>query len=420
MTGAGIDLTRGRETVGDGMSIRAQWSLYVAAGVAVAVMCLVDFSRGPFLPGSGPATWMFVGFAAVAVACSRLLPEVALAAGWGAGLTQLLGSIPLSLAELPLVVVLFGCARWGRIGTVLAAGATIPLAPFLVFQASATSLSYSRLGKRLLESGLTSLTLFGLAILGLPWLLGLTLRFLARASQAREAQHTAEQQVVQAQEIVRLREEQNRLARDVHDVVGHSLAVILAQAESAQFLDDADTTELKRTMATIATSARTSLQDVRYVLSPDAATRTTGRLETLIDGIRGSGRVVDVQRVGAPRPMPPELEQVAYRVLQEMLTNAIKHGDRERPIAIELAWPDDSALGDSLRIEVGNAVGGEAGEQDGAPDGAGQGVDGMRRRLASVGGHFDVRRCDIAEGRTFTATAWVPVRDTGATGADGG
>ena len=56
----------------------------------------------------------------------------------------------------------------------------------------------------------------------------------------------------------------------MHDVVGHSLAVILAQAESAQYLEDADTQKLKQTMENIATSARSSLQDVRHVLTPSA------------------------------------------------------------------------------------------------------------------------------------------------------
>ena len=79
---------------------------------------------------------------------------------------------------------------------------------------------------------------------------------------------------------------QARLARDVHDVVGHSLAVILAQAESAQYLEDADTEKLKQTMANIATSARSSLQDVRHVLTADARLGPTqpGSLDALIDG----------------------------------------------------------------------------------------------------------------------------------------
>jgi signal transduction histidine kinase len=94
--------------------------------------------------------------------------------------------------------------------------------------------------------------------------------------------------------------------------------------------------------------------------------------------------------------MPPELEVVAFRVLQEMLTNAIKHGRRDRPVLVERHWEGD------LRIEVQNTVSGESGQS------GGQGLVGMRRRLESVGGRLDVRR--RSDPPTFTATAWVPIR----------
>jgi signal transduction histidine kinase len=90
---------------------------------------------------------------------------------------------------------------------------------------------------------------------------------------------------------------------------------------------------------------------------------------------------------------------VAFRVLQEMLTNAIKHGRRDQPVHVERHWEGD------LRIEVQNAVP-EAAAADGERDG--QGLGGMRRRLEAVGGRLDVRR--RTDPPTFTATAWVPVR----------
>jgi signal transduction histidine kinase len=208
----------------------------------------------------------------------------------------------------------------------------------------------------------------------------------------------------------------------VHDVVGHSLAVILAQAESAQFREDDDSAALKQTMANIATSARGSLEDVRQVL---AATSGAGApaarqadLDSLVEGVRASGHEVESTLVGAPQPLPPELEVVAFRVLQEMLTNAIKHGRRDRPVRVERHWEGD------LRIEVRNEVTttpeetrpitvgpgpDDTGPLDtGPPDTGGQGLAGMRRRLESVGGRLDVRR--RSDPPTFTATAWVPLR----------
>ena len=105
-----------------------------------------------------------------------------------------------------------------------------------------------------------------------------------------------------------------RLARDVHDVVGHSLAVILAQAESAQYLPDDDPATLKTTLATIAGSARSSLQDVRQVLAPTRraprrpATRRPSRRCSRASAPAATRCVAT--EVGTPQPLPPELDVV--------------------------------------------------------------------------------------------------------------
>ena len=248
------------------------------------------------------------------------------------------------------------------------------------------------------SSGFVLIALIGAAILGIPWLVGLLLRIRARAGETEAARQVAVREAVQAQEIARLREAQADLARDVHDVVGHSLAVILAQAESAQFRKETDTEALKQSMRDIATSARASLQDVRQVLSgtADAATQATGGLTSLIDGVRASGHDVQDRVHGTPQPLPPELDVASYRVLQEMLTNAIKHGRRGGSLGIEREW------GPWLRITVSNPTDVPAHE-------AGQGLIGMQRRLDAVGGRLDVHR----DGELFVATAWIPVRPVG-------
>ncbi len=94
-----------------------------------------------------------------------------------------------------------------------------------------------------------------------------------------------------------------------------------------------------------------------------------------------------------------------------MLTNAIKHGRRDRPVAVERHWPEGSWDRD-LRIEVRNVAeyaDGETQPLQAATVPPGQGLDGMRRRLEAVGGRLDVRRRDEDGEPTFTATAWVPV-----------
>jgi signal transduction histidine kinase len=183
-------------------------------------------------------------------------------------------------------------------------------------------------------------------------------------------------------------------------VVGHSLAVILAQAESAQYVADDDPEAMQKTMRNIADSARASLQDVRAVLTSTSAAAPLGGLDSLVDGVRQGGYEVAATAAGRVQPLPPELAAVAYRVLQEMLTNAIKHGRRDRPVEVLQAWPEPSHPAFYLRLKVVNTVGPPS---DLPP---GSGLDGMRRRLESVGGHLQAGRSDD----TFTATAWIPVR----------
>lgn len=411
-----------------------RWAPDVAGGVAALALGVVEV-RGNVYADDRAAAYVIVLAVALGVGLSRALPAAALGAAWFAGTVQVTSGAGAMLVEVLLAVVAFGCARWGSAVTVWLSGLSMPLGALIAVLWLDSDLVYRALdlaGVRLLAETAyrggdwrlpASLLIF--ALLATPWLLGLALRFLDRARRSRDSQVVAEAERDQAEEIARLREDQARLARDVHDVVGHSLAVILAQAESAQYLPDTDPDAhreaLRRTMANIATSARTSLQDVRQVLSsPDGAPPTDGRhgdLDALVEGVRASGHEVVSTEVGTPRPLPPELEVVAFRVLQEMLTNAIRHGRRDEPVLVERHWEGE------LRLEVRNVIGEQAAhEQETRPiatvdaaelaaqAGAGHGLEGMRRRLEAVGGRLDVRRREEPGGATFTATAWVPFR----------
>jgi signal transduction histidine kinase len=411
---------------------RQQWERWLpdaVAGLAVLVIGLWETRGDQSVTSTWGPVFVVLGLA-TAVALTRGAPGAALAISWGVGGVHLLtGTGPL-VAEVLLAYVAFGCARWGSTTVVWLSGLSIPLGATIavlwldptVFYDSLrvagvqglARTTYSAADEWRLPAGLLATS-----ILMAPWLVGLALRFSARSQASRRSQVEAEAERDQAAEIARLRDEQTRLAHDVHDVVGHSLAVILAQAESAQFREDDDTAALKQTMANIATSARVSLEDVRQVLAATSGTTAPPHpradLDSLVEGVRASGHVVESTLVGTPQPMPPDLEVVAFRVLQEMLTNAIKHGRRDCPVLVERHWEGD------LRIEVQNAVPETAAADDTQPtavatkpvpatEGGGQGLAGMRRRLESVGGRLDVRR--RTDPPTFTATAWVPVRAT--------
>lgn len=408
-----------------------------AVGLGVLVLGLAELwsrtfsfgeSRLPYLP-------IIVAFA-LAAGLSRRAPFVALVLTWATCALQLLSGTSVLTVQFSVAVVAFGCARWGHPMTVALSGLSVPAAGVIGYLVvTRASLGVFRdIGAfrelmdgayRFSDTLAVGATILGLLILAVPWLTGLALRAMARAQRSEVKQERAEadaaraqRETEQAREIAQLREEQARLATDVHDVVGHSLAVILAQAESAQYLSDADPEALKKTMATIATSARTSLQDVRQVLSgpQHPAPSRTGAFEQLVDGVRAGGTDVVATEVGTPQPLPPELEVVAHRVVQEMLTNAIKHGRRDRPVLVERHWPEGT-FDQDLRIEVRNVADGAGARPSdetqpvrAAEVVPGQGLEGMRRRLDSVGGRLDVRRREEPEGTTFTATAWVPVR----------
>ena len=395
------------------------WAPDLGIGVVVLVLGVVElFSIDTTYYVSNPRPGLFLVVLGIATAAglSRQLPALALALVWVVGTLQVLGGVQLMMVELAIGVVAFGAARWGSAATVVLSALSIPVAAAIavlwidpgVFYAALDTAGFRAIAEqtsRFDDRWQVTAAIAGMAVLGVPWLAGLALRFSARAEQSRESQVTAEAQRDQAEEVARLRDQQTQLARDVHDVVGHSLAVILAQAEAAQYLPEDDTAALRRTMDNIAASARSSLEDVRQVLaSTSGAAVAPARhadLDSLVEGVRLSGHEVTATEVGAAQPLPPELEVVAFRVLQEMLTNAIKHGRRDHPIAVERHWEGD------LRIEVRNALGDAPGAEDGTATG-GQGVDGMRRRLDAVGGRLDVRRRE--DPPSFTATAWVPVR----------
>ena len=365
---------------------------------------------------------------AVAVALFRTLPGTALGLVWLTAVVQVLIGPGVLQTQLAVAFVAYGTARYGSTAVLWLSGASLPCGAamaLLVVRQHGIDLpvSVSQLVRPLGVAPVGAVGLIGtalLAIIATPWLLGLLLRVRAKAAQdqaqAEARRIRVEAERTQAQQIAELRDSQARLARDVHDVVGHSLAVILVQAESAQFLPGDDNAAMRRTMENIAASARQSLREVREVLASTGAEHQgaalpQGSLETLLEGVEAAGNPLRSTVVGTPRPLPPELETVAFRVLQEMLTNALKHGLRGEPVVVERQW--DRAL----RLEVRNVVARElrvpdgAGGKDPTPGEGGSGIEGMHRRLEAVGGRLDVRRTrETDTGPVFTATAWMPLR----------
>ena len=399
----------------------AGWGVEIALAAGILLLCLSAFTMRI---AQGGRVMALTGL--IIAAAFRRAPVVGLIAA--AVSTPWLLTAATPLVAVTSAMALFAAMRFGGRPTRLLAvliTLSLPIAGVAILEGqnilryvdAVRAQAGPAIPWRRLVSELVGPALVWLLVIVAPVVAGSVTRRLAesrtREEQAQHQQAQAERERSYAQQVADLKAGQAQLARDVHDVVGHSLAVILAQAESAQYLKDDETDKMRETLSNVATSARRSLQDVRQVLSPSSTANqppATG-LDALIDGVATAGNEVRRTTVGAPRPLPPDLEQVAYRVLQEMLTNALKHGRRGGPVWVEQEWPADWK-GAYLRIEVRNLVdeGATGALPTGRPSGGGLGLEGMRYRLESVGGQFDTASAADAGGTVFTATAWLPLR----------
>lgn len=382
--------------------------------VGAAVLFLVLTPMSLVLYGPGNLTYLGVSeavgvaatvFAAVlqcgAVAIGRLSPGIALGVAWGGAVVQMAAGLSPLPFNIAILMVLYATAAWGT-RSVMWAGLVSAGAGAVVAGVYITVISGgSSLGLALTTAVL--LIAVSVLALGLAWVGGFGWRMVLRARRIREAQARAEAATAEEQERV-------RIARDMHDIVAHSLAVVIAQADGARYASAADPGAAPAALTTIAQTARSALSDVRMLLTQlrhrqgDGPQPTLADLEALFAQVRQAGIEPRVTVDPMPPGEPPGAIQLAvYRILQEAFTNALRHGSGE-VVDVLLAW-----LPDRVDIRVSNAV------DESAPVGAGgHGIIGMRERAQLAGG---VLRAEREEG-AFVVRARLPIAP-GATGQDG-
>ncbi|RBY75021.1 sensor histidine kinase [Blastococcus sp. TF02-09] len=181
--------------------------------------------------------------------------------------------------------------------------------------------------------------------------------------------------------------ERARIARELHDVVAHSLSVVIAQADGGRYAGKADPTAATDALEAIAATGRQALTDMRsllgvlregggeeYAPQPDVAA-----IPALVEDVRASGLDVDLIVEGEPRPLAAGPQLAAYRIVQESLTNVLKHAGPASRAWVRLQWRPD-ALELSV-LDDGRGASAALLSADGAPpDGDGQGLRGMRER----------------------------------------
>ncbi|MEU3661828.1 histidine kinase [Streptomyces sp. NPDC032940] len=180
-------------------------------------------------------------------------------------------------------------------------------------------------------------------------------------------------------------EERLRIARELHDVLAHSISVINVQAGVGLALLDSDPEQARTALTTIKDQSREALGEVRQVLhtlrapgdAPRAPAPGLDRLPELVDQAAGAGLTVEVE--GKPPRLPPATDLAAFRIVQEALTNVVRHSGSRRA-RVRLARDGGALL---LRIDDdGPATGADAG-------GSGNGLAGMRERAAALGGTIE-------------------------------
>jgi signal transduction histidine kinase len=188
-------------------------------------------------------------------------------------------------------------------------------------------------------------------------------------------------------------EERERIAREMHDVVTHHVSVIVIQAGAAERALDRHPADARQAIGAIASTARQALGDMRTmlgVLGPRATSAATeapepmpglDRLGELLESVRAAGLPVELSVTGERRPLDPGVELAAYRIIQEALTNTLKHARGARSM-VSVRYGDHD-------LELHVADEGGSGEREIAGPGQGHGLIGMRERVAMYGGDFD-------------------------------
>ncbi|HEX6681955.1 MAG TPA: histidine kinase [Candidatus Limnocylindrales bacterium] len=252
------------------------------------------------------------------------------------------------------------------------------------------------------EQYVTSLILIPIVVLGA----GLRVwRLRAREGQARLAAMEREQ----AEALRRAADQERaRIARELHDVVTHNVSMMVIQAGAARRMLQADPEQSRESLLAVEAGGRAALTELRHVMGlltmPDgqavdlAPQPGLEQLQKLVQRVQESGVTVELKVTGAPRPVPAGESLAAYRVVQEALTNTVKHA-AGAPATVIVDYAQDH-----LRIDVTDCGGARS-----ATVGSGRGLLGLRERLAVYGGTLRAGPRPASDGYRVTAVIPIPM-----------
>jgi signal transduction histidine kinase len=353
------------------------------------------------IAGQGPLDWLLLVAGPLALTVRRFHPVAVL---WTT-LAATLSPSGSPAANFSLVVAFFAAVQSGHrraAWTALVAGyaGAVWLQP-LAFGRPIGSLTYALL-------------------LG-AWLLVLAIA--AEAVRLQRERLTAARTARQLDERRQASEERLRMARDLHDVIGHNISLISVQAAVGLDLLDADPEQARAALTAIRSVSREALGELRSMLAtlrqageqpPTAPTPGLARLPELAGLTRAAGIPVRTEVTGHARPLPAAADLAAYRIVQESLTNVVRHAGP----ATAVVRLDYQAAGVSVEVVDDGAPRpgrrAAAGTGSGPGSGAGSGVAGMTERAAALGGRLTA---GPRPGGGWAVTAWLPAEPQPAEGA---
>ncbi|MGS2616659.1 sensor histidine kinase [Micromonospora sp. LZ34] len=382
----------------------------VDAGVTVsafAVSLLVLVLDGIGTPSPDATTLDATGVALVTAACLPLLirrraPLLAYL-GTAVGTAALLVlryplDFPFScvVAVHTLAAVYGGDRRTSRRWTArLAVGAFVPVA------ASA----YAAAGFRGLGV-VSGIGAWALTFAG-AWLSGEVSRLRRERIDELEERAARAAREVERERRLAVAEERTRIARELHDSAGHAVNVILVQAGAARLTHARDPQRSLRAIATVEEVARSTIVEMERLVralrdddTAEAVPADPGALAELVDRHRADGLRIDAELHGPDGPLPRSVSWAAYRILQESLTNAARHGSGTAQVAVDFR-------ADAVEIAVSNPA--PAAPADAAVRGRRHGIVGMRERATLLGGTLET----VAERGVFRLRARLPYDGSG-------
>jgi signal transduction histidine kinase len=248
------------------------------------------------------------------------------------------------------------------------------------------------------------------AVIGIAWTAAAVgvadaVRSWRRYRESAESQIRTAVLASEAQARQQVSEERLAIARELHDLLAHNLSVMNVQTGAALHLLRADPDQAEESLTAARNAGRTVLDELRDLLAvlrsddgegePTSSLPSVDELSNLVDTLRAAGLAVTWGSDGAPRLLAPAVSLAAYRIAQEALTNAAKHGDGAAQL--DTHW-DDTGL--TIRVS-NNRVGAATGDSG---ESGRHGLIGMRERATTNGGRLRAE----AEGDRFVVDAWLP------------